>query len=185
MPTDAIVTSHDSPDGLEDEAGDDPSTIYSYHSTWSLNYIMIACREKAPRKLAERAAAKRHEEAARLTETRAIAISMDETVEERVASERATSYAEAVAMLHEFALIDRVLKSKAKGLEEHENAWEFFCHNVSTIQAKAFNSIILDSFEPNVRSAFRRVFERRNEIGDAVVSSWRLPGVEYTVYWLF
>ncbi|KLO10493.1 hypothetical protein SCHPADRAFT_906814 [Schizopora paradoxa] len=77
------------------------------------------------------------------------------------------------------------------GPEEHERACQvlLICarSNDVNIQIEAFKRIVQKSVKhpKKVRSAFRRVFERRKEISDVTTFSWKRPGVEYSVKWLF
>ena len=36
-----------------------------------------------------------------------------------------------------------------------------------------------------MRTVFRNMFERRGQISDVVTFSWKRPGVEYSVEWLY
>lgn len=59
--------------------------------------------------------------------------------------------------------------------------------NDAYIQALAFFLIVWGFiwFPSKARSAFANIFERRKTVSDVIAFSWKRPGVEYSIYWLY
>ncbi|KLO14308.1 hypothetical protein SCHPADRAFT_939611 [Schizopora paradoxa] len=82
-------------------------------------------------------------------------------------------------------------KFMSDDVKEHEKACEIvlICaeSDDANLQVDAFvkieRSFVLHPLK--VRTAFQNVFERRKQIADVVTLSWKRPGGEYTVKWLF
>ncbi|KLO10520.1 hypothetical protein SCHPADRAFT_942793 [Schizopora paradoxa] len=74
---------------------------------------------------------------------------------------------------------------------EHEKACDKLLARAKsddiTVQCEAMEKIVkcLVKYPSRVHSAFRRVFEQHSEISDATTISWKRPGVDYSVKWLY
>ncbi|KLO10495.1 hypothetical protein SCHPADRAFT_999519 [Schizopora paradoxa] len=151
---------------------DDTATVYTYYSTISTNYTMSNL--PGPGRLLgnfySRAGRTLEKHLGRVVHRAAI-----------------KEYEQAVDVLKSDGTHRMLLGDEPK---EHERACDvlLICARSDdvNIQVGAFEKIVryFVYFPSKIRSAFRRVFERRSEISDVATFSWKRSGVEYSVKWL-
>ncbi|KLO10507.1 hypothetical protein SCHPADRAFT_892292 [Schizopora paradoxa] len=80
---------------------------------------------------------------------------------------------------------------KSKDPRDHKKACEILLSSAKSSdvgkQLRSFEDILLwFVLSPSkVHSAFNGAFESRNELGEAITFSWRRPGVDYSIEWLY
>ncbi|KLO10519.1 hypothetical protein SCHPADRAFT_906835 [Schizopora paradoxa] len=162
---------------LDELRNDDTTTVYSYFSTVSTNYTMSnlpgpgrllgnfysragRALEKRLGRIVNRAAIKEYEDAVDILLQRSWNGSIHDMFDDDDPSENERAC--------------EILLVCAKSDD-------------AAVQTMAFEKIVwyFVYWPSKVRSAFRRVFEQRNEISDVIAFSWRRPDIEYSLRWLF
>ncbi|KLO14318.1 hypothetical protein SCHPADRAFT_318363 [Schizopora paradoxa] len=161
--------------GLQQDDYDTASAVsYSYYSTWSSNYTMSNL--PGPGRLLG------------IFYSR-MGLALEQRMAKRANRMALKENAETRASLLGHRTIRDLIQSVHPEL--NDRACEFLLVGASSsnqkTQVQTFHSIVqyYVRYPSKFLSNFQNIFRRRNEISDAISFSWKQPGVEYSIGWLY